>query len=129
MSNIELKKDELTGKYFINNYLEVKQKLEQALEKYREKTYTDPDEAAKDKEVLEGYKESLQSIISRIKEPYAEVEKQIDGLLKLIQKPLSVINSYEKQLREEERRKELMAIAEECADVLGEYYSVIAKSS
>ena len=130
MSDIELKKDELTGKYFINNYLEVKQKLEQALEKYREKTYTDPDEAAKDKEVLEGYKESLQSIISRIKEPYAEVEKQIDGLLKLIQKPLSVINSYEKQLREEERRKELMAIAEECADVLGEYkYFVINSPS
>ena len=83
MSSIELKKDDLTGKYSIENFPEVKQRLEQALEEYREKTYTDPDEASRDKEVLEGYKDSLQNILGKIKEPYAEVEKQIDGLLKL----------------------------------------------
>ena len=37
----------------------------------------------------------------------------MNSLLKLIQEPLSVINKYEKTLREEERRKELISIAEE----------------
>ena len=125
MSQIVIAKDN-EGKYFVSNYDEIKNNLEKAVKEYSGKTYTSPEEASKDKAVLENYKESIQKVLDNIKEPYAEVEKQLDSLLKIIQKPLSVINKYEKLLREEERRKELLAIAEECSDVLGEYkYFVI----
>ena len=126
MSQIVITQNNNEGKYFVSNYEEIKNNLERAVKEYSGKTYTSPEEASKDKAVLENYKESIQKVLGNIKEPYAEVEKQLDSLLKIIQKPLSVINKYEKLLREEERKKELLAIAEECSDVLGEYkYFVI----
>ena len=121
MNKIELIKDELTGVYSVSNYPEVKQTLEHALAEYQGKTYSSPEEAAKDREVLENYKSDIQDVLDQIRKPYSEAEKQLNSLLKLIQEPLSVINKYEKTLREEERRKELISIAEECGAVLGEY--------
>ncbi|MBR2553718.1 MAG: hypothetical protein IKE94_02545 [Aeriscardovia sp.] len=59
MSKIELIKDELTGVYSVSNYPEVKQTLEYALAEYQGKTYSSPEEAAKDREVLENYKNLL----------------------------------------------------------------------
>jgi len=127
MSSIQLSRKE-NGEYVIENYAEIKLRLESAVKAYEGKTYTSPEEASKDKAVLENYKDSIQNVMDKIKEPYAEVEKQLDTLLKIIQKPLSVINKYEKLLREDERKKELLAIAEECSDVLGEYKYFVLKS-
>ena len=130
MSKIEIVRDELTGAYSVSNYQAIKQGLENALKEYQGKSYTDPDEAAKDREVLESYKTSIQDVLDQIRKPYSDAEKQLNALLKLIQEPLGVINKYEKTLREEARRKELISIAEECGDVLGEYkYFVINSPS
>ena len=126
MENIIYKREPETGICYLENYASYKQELTEFVNQYKGKTYTDPDEAAKDRTVLESYKEQLQDVLGKIKEPYVEIEKQIESLLKIIQEPISAINRYEKLLREEERKKELMAIAEECGEVLGEYkYFVI----
>ena len=130
MEEIKIIRDVETGYYQVADYDRVKSDLEAVIQEYDGKTYSDPEEAASDKAVLEGYKVRLQSALDQIKEPYAEAEKQIEKLLKIVQGPLSVINKYEKLLREEGRRKELLSIAEECADVLGEYkYFVINSPS
>lgn len=130
MKELNIIKNEQIGTYSITNFQEVKSSLEEELKGFKDKIYTDPEEAASDRIVLEGYKTGLQAVLNELKGPYAEVEKQLDGLLKMVQEPISVINKYEKKLKEEESKRELMAIAEECGDVLGEYkYFVINSPS
>lgn len=130
MSRIEVIRDETTGKYSIVNYQDIRQGLEKAVEPYRDKTYTDPEDAARDRETLEGYKGSIQCVLDQIKEPYSDAEKQLNGLIRIIQEPLSAISKYEKALQQEEKKKEILSIAEECGDVLGEYkYFVISSPS
>lgn len=130
MEKINIIKNEQTGTYSITNYEDVKLNLEEVLKGFKNKTYTDPEEAAADRIVLEEYKVGIQDVLNELKRPYIDVEKQLETLLKMIQEPLSVINKFEKKLKEEESKKELMAIAEECGDVLGEYkYFVINSPS
>ncbi len=130
MEEIRIIRDAETGFYQVADYERIRNDLETVIQKYDGKAYSDPEEAASDKAVLESYKVKLQSALDQIKEPYVEAEKQIEKLIKIVQGPISVINKYEKLLREEERRKELLSIAEECADVLGEYkYFVINSPS
>ena len=130
MDTIDLRKDPITGKYSIANYTLLKKQTEAAVEQFKGKAYTDPDVASADRKVLEGYKDRFQDALDHMKEPYAEAEKQLLALLKIVKDPLAVINKYEKQLREEARKRELLSIAEECGETLGEYkYFVINSPS
>ena len=130
MKEINIIKDEQTGTYTFTNFQEIKTNLEEVLEGFKDKIYTDPEDAASDKKVLDEYKASIQAVLNELKSPYAEVEKQLKGLIDMVQEPIKAINKYEKELKDAETKRELIAIAKECGEILGEYkYFVINSPS
>ena len=55
MKEINIIKDEQTGTYTFTNFQEIKTNLEEVLEGFKDKIYTDPEDAASDKKVLDEY--------------------------------------------------------------------------
>ena len=94
------------------NYEAVKKWISDGVAEFEGKEYTNPDEASKDREVLETVKNKLKAVQEELRSPYAKADKQLDDLLKIIQKPLSVINKYEKELKQNAKKQQIMSFAE-----------------
>ena len=77
--------------FVLKNYDQLKQWLTQGCQEYLSKEYNSLSEAEDDKELLEGIKNSLNNTLDEIKEPYADVEKKLEDLIKIIQEPISRI--------------------------------------
>ena len=102
---LEVKKQGQT--YICSNFEIVKKIITDGVAKYKDKVYTDSNEAKKDKEVLETIKEQIENTLDEIKKPYTDIEKQLDILLKLVKEPITNINKYEKQLKQETLRTKI----------------------
>lgn len=94
------------------NYEAVKKWISDGVAEFEGKEYTNPNEASKDREVLETVKNKLKAVQEELRSPYAKADKQLDDLLKIIQKPLSVINKYEKELKQNAKKQQIMSFAE-----------------
>ena len=77
MKEINIIKNEQIGTYSITNFQEVKSSLEEELKGFKDKIYTDPEDAASDRIVLEGYKTSLQAVINELKGPYTPLTRGV----------------------------------------------------
>ena len=100
------------------NYEAVKKWISDGVAEFEGKEYTDSDEASKDREVLETVKNKLKAVQEELRSPYAKADKQLDDLLKIIQKPLSVINKYEKELKQNAKKQQIMSFAEGVLEII-----------
>lgn len=120
-----IKKD---GQIVFNNYQAVRKWIEDGVAEFEGKKYCNPEEAQCDKEILETVKVKLKSVQEELRSPYAVADKQIEDLLKIIQKPLSVINKFEKELKQNAKKQTIMSYAEGVLAGLGEYSDKIISS-
>lgn len=110
------------------NFEAVKKWIEDGVKEFEGKTYNNPDEAENDREVLEAVKDKLKSVQAELRTPYAKVDKQLDELIKIIQKPLSVINKYEKELKQNAKKQQILSFAEGVLAGIGDYSDKIISS-
>ena len=75
--------------------------------------------AEADKKELEKLKKVIATKKKEIKAPYASVEKMLEELEDIIKVPLKVAKDYMAEIDKENKRKKIMAYAEEKAQVLG----------
>lgn len=119
MKKFEIEVIKKNNQLVFSNFDSVKKWIEDGIEEYRGKTYINIDEASKDKEVLESVKEKIETVKKEVKKPYADVEKQLDSLLKIIKEPISDINKFEKELKQKALKEKIMSYAEGVATSLG----------
>lgn len=110
------------------NFEAVKKWIEDGVKEFEGKIYNDPDEAENDREVLEAVKDKLKSVQTELRTPYAKADKQLDELIKIIQKPLSVINKYEKELKQNAKKQQILSFAEGVLAGIGDYSDKIISS-
>lgn len=110
------------------NFEAVKKWIEDGVKEFEGKTYNNPDEVENDREVLEAVKDKLKSVQAELRTPYAKVDKQLDELIKIIQKPLSVINKYEKELKQNAKKQQILSFAEGVLAGIGDYSDKIISS-
>ena len=115
--------------FVLENYDQLKQWLTQGCQEYLDKEYSSLSEAEDDKELLEGIKDSLKNTLEEIKEPYADVEKKLEDLIKIIQEPISRINSYKKEISYKEKADQIMEYARTFDNELGNYKEKILSSA
>ena len=115
--------------FVLENYNQLKQWLTQGCQEYLDKEYSSLSEAEDDKELLEGIKDSLKNTLEEIKEPYADVEKKLEDLIKIIQEPISRINRYKKEITYREKADQIMEYAGTFDNELGNYKEKILSSA
>lgn len=129
MEEIALISRQEPGVAVIDNFLEIKQALEQQLLVYKHMTYSKDGVATakKDRAMLNKLKKAIDDKRKEIKkiymQPYTVVEAQAKELIALIDEPLALIGDFIAQEETEQkqfRRKEIAAYYSQHSHVLGE---------
>lgn len=110
------------------NYEAVKKWISDGVAEFEGKEYTSPEEATRDREVLETVKDKLKAVQEDFRAPYAKADKQLEDLLKIIQKPLTAINKYEKELKQNAKKQQILSFAEGMLASMGDYSNKIISS-
>ena len=114
--------------YAVSNYQELEEYLQNKVSLYKNKSYSNLDEAISDRDYLEITKNVIKTKIEELKAPYATAIKQLEKLEKIIQEPIKDINDYEKRIQKEIKRNEILDYARNSRDVLGEYLDKVINS-
>ena len=109
------------GVSVFENYDAFRSWLSKGAEEYMIKEYTSVDEALQDMEVLDDIKNRLNEIKADINKPVADVNKQLDELLKIIQKPITRINSIKRENSKAEKTAKILQYAMSSSEPLGAY--------
>lgn len=128
MEKFEVEVVKQESELVFTNYEAVKKWIVDGVAKFEGKEYTNPEEASKDREILETVKNKLKLVQEELRSPYAKADKQLEDLLKIIQKPLSVINKYEKELKQNAKKQQILSFAEGVLKGMGDYSDKVISS-
>ena len=78
--------------------------------------------------MLDGIKKSLKEVQKQIKEPYADVEKKLDDLIKILQEPISRITKLKQELEYKQKAERIMEYAKIFVPDPGAYADKILSS-
>ena len=115
-------------KYVFSNYLEIKEIVEEIVNEYIGKEYSSLEEAIKDRDILKTLKEQIVTKQKEIEEPYSEIISQLTKLSNIIQEPIKNINKIEKEFKHKQKCDEIIKIAYEMSEDLGNYKDKIINS-
>lgn len=114
--------------FIFENYDTIKSWLTEGCKEYLEKEYSHLSDALDDKEILDGIKKSIKTVQEEIKEPYADVEKKLDDLLKIIQAPISRITKLKQEIEYKEKEERIKEYAKTFSADLGVYADKVLSS-
>lgn len=128
MNDFEIEIIKSESGYIFNNFETVKKWIKEGVKEYAGKQYSSLEEAKEDKAVLNVIKTRLKTVQKEFRNPYAEVDAQLEELIKIVQKPITAITRLEKEDKNAHKTEQIMAYAEGVAIHLGEHANKILSS-
>lgn len=128
MEKFEIEVVRTNSQIIFANYEAVRKWISDGVAEFESKEYKSLDETVKDRETLEIVKSKLKLVQEELRSPYAKADKQLEDLLKLVQKPLSAINKFEKELKQSAKKQQILSFAEGMLRNMGDYSNKIISS-